>query len=198
MEFVFLSRLLYIMDSSAGHLPWPNSLWLVRWTVLTTSLQVSLKKGKKKILVTSVFTWLRVRLGSANTSAFGKRKMRFPNAFAFQEPFFFFFFQRMNSKSTVYVLCGRQILLFIYCLCTVYRTHNHFIQKKNIKNGSHGIIYTFKNYFATVFFSFQFQFSVFNCIQTDLSLFFLLTCSFLNISSTPSQKKYLKFTFSKK
>ena len=30
---------------------------------------------------------------------------------------------------------------------------------KNIKNGSHGIIYTFKNYFSTVFsvFSFQFQ-----------------------------------------
>ena len=29
-----------------------------------------------------------------------------------------------------------------------------------IKNGSHDIIHTFKNYFATVF-------SVFNCIQTD-------------------------------
>ena len=28
-----------------------------------------------------------------------------------------------------------------------------------IKNGSHGTIHTFKNYFATVFFSFQFQFS---------------------------------------
>ena len=36
-----------------------------------------------------------------------------------------------------------------------------------IKNGSHGTIYTFKIYFATVFFSFQFQFSVFSCIQTD-------------------------------
>ena len=34
-----------------------------------------------------------------------------------------------------------------------------------IKNGSHGTIYTFKNYFTTVFFSFQF--SVFSCIQTD-------------------------------
>ena len=28
-----------------------------------------------------------------------------------------------------------------------------------IKNGSYGTIYIFKNYFATVFFSFQFQFS---------------------------------------
>ena len=44
-----------------------------------------------------------------------------------------------------------------------------------IKNGSHGTIYTFKNYFVTVFFNF----SVFSCIQTDpyssdfpLSIFF--------------------------
>ena len=34
-----------------------------------------------------------------------------------------------------------------------------------IKNGSHDTINTFKNYFATVFFSFQF--SVFSCIQMD-------------------------------
>ena len=57
--------------------------------------------------------------------------------------------------------------MFIHYLRTVHGTHNHFIQKKNIKNGSHGTIYTFKNYFATVFFSFQFQFSIFNCIQTE-------------------------------
>ena len=35
--------------------------------------------------------------------------------------------------------------------------------EKNIKNGSHGTIYTFKNYFATVFS----VFSKINCIQTD-------------------------------
>ena len=34
--------------------------------------------------------------------------------------------------------------LFTYCACTVYAF-------KNIKNGFHGTIYTFKNYFATVF-----------------------------------------------
>ena len=39
-----------------------------------------------------------------------------------------------------------------------------------IKNGFHGTIHTFKIYFATVFFSFQFQFSVFSCIQTDPQL----------------------------
>ena len=36
-----------------------------------------------------------------------------------------------------------------------------------IKNDSNGTIYTFKNYFATVFLSFQFQFLIFSCIQTD-------------------------------
>ena len=35
------------------------------------------------------------------------------------------------------------------------------------KNRSHSTIHTFKNYFATMFFNFQFQFSVFSCIQTD-------------------------------
>ena len=39
-----------------------------------------------------------------------------------------------------------------------------------IKNDSHGTIHTFKIYFAIVFFSFQFQFSVFSCIQTDHQL----------------------------
>ena len=79
---------------------------------------------------------------------------------------FFFFSQRMNSKSTVHVLCERQF----YCLYTVYALFmgpTITLFRKNIKNGSHGTIYTFKNYFATVFFSFQFQFSVFSCIQTD-------------------------------
>ena len=36
-----------------------------------------------------------------------------------------------------------------------------------IKNGSYDTIHTFKNYFVTVFFSFQF--SVFTCIQMDPS-----------------------------
>ena len=41
---------------------------------------------------------------------------------------------------------------------------------KNIKNGSHGTIHVFKNYFATVLSVFSFQFSVsatINSIQTD-------------------------------
>ena len=50
--------------------------------------------------------------------------------------------------------------MFIHCIYTV-----HVL--KNIKNGSHDTIYTFKNYFATVFLVFSFQFSVtISSIQT--------------------------------
>ena len=51
----------------------------------------------------------------------------------------------------------------VHCSCTVHGTHNHFIQEKNIKTGSHGTIYIFKNYFAIVFS----VFSKISCIQMD-------------------------------
>ena len=36
--------------------------------------------------------------------------------------------------------------------CTIHETHRPLLfSKKNIKNGSHGTIHTFKNYFAIVF-----------------------------------------------
>ena len=96
----------------------------------------------------------------------------------------FFFFLR------VFQMCS-------YCLCTVQWTITANFDFSNffhpisahrvlftgpqislfsnffIKNGFHGTIHTFKNYFATVFFSFQFQFSVFSCIQTDPNFLFL-------------------------
>ena len=68
--------------------------------------------------------------------------------------FFFFFFCFHAFKEG-------QILLFrdnFYCLYTVLSLFIVYTLK-NIKNRSHDTIYTFKNYFATVFsvFSFQFQ-----------------------------------------
>ena len=65
--------------------------------------------------------------------------------------FFFFFFFWMHAFQ------------LFETKCIVYGTHNHFIQKKKNKNGSHNTIYTFKNYFATVFS----VFSKISCIQTD-------------------------------
>ena len=72
-------------------------------------------------------------------------------------------FRFMNSNPhcscTWITLCRRYCALFTGLTATLFR--------KNIKNWSHGTIYTFKNYFATIFFSFQFQFSVFSYIQTN-------------------------------
>ena len=67
--------------------------------------------------------------------------------FAFSSSFFFFF-TRFSFRG--------QLALFTHCSCTVHRTHNHFIQKKKIKNGPHSTIYIFKNYFAIVFSVFNF------------------------------------------
>ena len=61
------------------------------------------------------------------------------HAFSHVHVFFFFFFLCVNSN-----------LILVNCSCTV-----HVL--KNIKNGSHDTIYTFKNYFATVFSVFSFQ-----------------------------------------
>ena len=88
---------------------------------------------------------------------------------------FFFFF---SSVWTVNLLCRDKnhysftvVVLFMYCSSTVRAF-------KNIKNGSHGTFHTFKNYFATMFSVFSFQFSIsatINSIQIDpkCSSFFL-------------------------
>ena len=75
-------------------------------------------------------------------------------SFTFPSSSFFSFFSAYE-QSTLFMhidsLCRRQSTLFMHCSRTVYRTHNYFIQKKYIKNGSHDTIYTFKIYFVTLF-----------------------------------------------
>ena len=84
--------------------------------------------------------------------------------------FFFFFLSFFSAyeQSTWFMhmdsLGRRQSTLFMHCSRTVYRTHNYFIQKKNIKNESHDTIYTFKIYLVTMFLIF----SKINYIQTNL------------------------------
>ena len=59
----------------------------------------------------------------------------------------------------VIALCGRQKLLFTHCSWDPQPLY----LEKNIKNGSHGTIHKFKNYFATLFS----VFNKINYIQTD-------------------------------
>ena len=80
--------------------------------------------------------------------------------------FFFFFFTRfgetrllfmywsLNSNRKCWLFCSKQCISILFMDPQISLFSNFFI-----KNGSHGTIYTFKNYFATVFsiFSFQFQ-----------------------------------------
>ena len=80
--------------------------------------------------------------------------------------FFFFFFTHfgetqllfmycsLNSNCKCWLFCSKQCISVLFMDSQIPLFSNFFI-----KNGSHGTIYTFKNYFATVFsvFSFQFQ-----------------------------------------
>ena len=50
----------------------------------------------------------------------------------------------------------------MYCFVTVHHCIGTVHTLKNIKNGSHDTIYTFKNYFATVFSVFSFNNNKFN------------------------------------
>ena len=79
-----------------------------------------------------------------------------------------FAFTRLREQNLLFM---RQILLFTHCSVTVHALFITIHTLKNIKNGSHDTIHTFKNYFATVFLVFSFQFSVsatISSIQTDL------------------------------
>ena len=96
--------------------------------------------GSAILVMKSRIPKLRVRLGSAFCAS---------QTFAFL-PFFFFFYSRkvwlFNPFSAT---CGSHAL-FTDPQISLFSIFF-------IKNGSHGTIYTFKNYFATVFFSFQFS-----------------------------------------
>ena len=72
------------------------------------------------------------------------------STFSSSSSFFYFFIFLF-----FYFLCtGLAVRKQSHCSRTIHETHNHFIQKK-ILNESHGTIYTFKNYFTTVFLVFS-------------------------------------------
>ena len=53
-----------------------------------------------------------------------------------------------------------------------YQTYPTLFSNFFIKNGSYSTIYTFQNYYATIFFSFQFQFSTVSKRTLRCSFFF--------------------------
>ena len=88
--------------------------------------------------------------------------------------FFFFFWLAFVDFGRQYLLLWTVYTLFTHCAYTV-----HIL--KNIKNGFHDTIYTFKNYFATVFSVFSFQFSAtISSIQTHPKVAFGIQFFFLS------------------
>ena len=81
----------------------------------------------------------------------------------------------VHCSCTVHALRVNSNLIWVHCSCTVWHcscTVQHCSCTvhvlKNIKNGTHDTIYTFKNYFGTVFSVFSFKFSAtISSIQTD-------------------------------
>ena len=65
--------------------------------------------------------------------------------------FFFFFPSALQLGDRSY--CAHCAVTVHALFCTVHAFFSHFF----IKNGSHGTIHTFKNYFATIFSVFNFQ-----------------------------------------
>ena len=75
---------------------------------------------------------------------------------------FFFFFCACVSKgqNSLFTYC---LTLFTHCLCTVYETHSHFIQKKNLKMGLTVLFTHLKIILLQCF-----QFSIFNFSKNKL------------------------------
>ena len=72
----------------------------------------------------------------------------------FGETWLLFMYCSLNSNSKCWIFCSKQYINVLFIDSQIPLFSNFFI-----KNGFHGTIYIFKNYFVTVFsvFSFQFQ-----------------------------------------
>ena len=86
----------------------------------------------------------------------------------------FFFSVRIDSNYTVH----KHGFTIQETKCTVHWTYNHFIQKKNIKNGSHTALFTHLKIILLQCFRFS-VFSKISCIQTDPTYFENLTIDYM-------------------
>ena len=122
------------------------SFWVLG---ILLSLSVTLIRKEQKCIVKDVVKIRRTYIYSVRLGSTSARPRFSVHVFYL----FFFFFAR---------ICWLWETIFTV-MNSVYTVH----VLKNIKNGSHDTIYTFKNYFATVFSIFSFQFSAtISSIQT--------------------------------
>ena len=103
------------------------------------------KKNWKTLNVDAGFSWIQTHT-------------MWPFGFSIFPSSFFCFYAFQGGRRQI-LLFMRQMSLFMHCSGTAHGTHIHFIQNKN---GSHGTIHTFKNYFVIVFLVFSFSNNKFN------------------------------------
>ena len=128
------------------------SFWVLG---ILLSLSVTLIRKEQKCIVKDVVKIRRTYIYSVRWAL--RLRVR---VFQFTFSTFFFFLPAFVDFGRQYLLLWTVYTLFTHC---VYIVH----VLKNIKNGSHDTIYQFKNYFATVFSIFSFQFSAtISSIQT--------------------------------
>ena len=139
VKIIYIVLILYInLNFPMSLIRWNTRLFYSHWCG-----QINCKVIKCTLQLYSKGITLRYRLDCT-----------FPHVCVFFFFFFFFFFLRVNSNLT-WVHCSHTVW---HCLCTVWHCSCTVHVLKNIKNGTHDTIYTFKNYFATVFSVFSFQF----------------------------------------
>ena len=103
--------------------------------------------------------------------------------------FFFFFFSRAGFVDFSTINSA-----FVHCS----QTHkHHFSVTFFIKNGSHGTIYIFKNYFVTVFSGFSFQFQQ-NKFYLNRPLLVFINNFFYIFLVSQKKKKINNFIFESK
>ena len=147
-----------------GGKSWKIHYYFHKILTLIRKEQKCIVKDVVKIRRTYIYS---VRLGSASV------RPRF-SVHVFYLFFFFFFFAR---------ICWLWETIFTV-MNSVYTVH----VLKNIKNGCHDTIYTFKNYFATVFSVFSSQFSTtISSIQTHP----LYACNVLDYDSMRLKDIYI-------
>ena len=97
-----------------------------------------------------------------------------------------FMYCSLNSSRKCWIFCSKQCICVLFMDPQIPLFSNFFI-----KNGFHDTIHTFKNYFATVFSVFNFQFQQIKfypnrpyvCMQVyKCSLLYILTCAHKQIS----------------
>ena len=137
----------------------PSSLWFLSMTCWSAGVDYAV------LLVMSYVTWITPFSNPNNTLRLRLNSLMLRLRLCL---FFFFFLRVLEDCGYCLLNSSGKCWLFNHkqCICALFTDPKiPLLSNFFIKNGSHGTIYTFKNYFVTVFS--VFSFSKISSIQTD-------------------------------